>query len=42
MSTPNKDLLRRAWPAYSQGDEATFAARLTDDWVEHDDEGGPI
>jgi steroid delta-isomerase-like uncharacterized protein len=42
MSQENKDLLRSAWAAYSQGDEQAFAACLTDDWIEHDNDGGTI
>jgi predicted ester cyclase len=42
MSQESKDLLRRAWAAYSQGDEQAFAACLTDDWIEHDNDGGTI
>jgi hypothetical protein len=32
----NKQVVRRAWTAYDAGDEAAFAACVTDDWREHD------
>jgi predicted ester cyclase len=35
----NVQLLRRAWEAYSSGDEEGFAACLTDDWREYDSSG---
>ena len=34
----NAALLRRAWAAYASGDAETFAACVTDDWVDH----GPL
>jgi predicted ester cyclase len=39
LSHSNIDLLRRAWAAYDRGDEEAFAACLTDDWREYDDQG---
>ena len=35
----NKAVVVRAWAAYSAGDEAAFAACLTDDWREYDGAG---
>ena len=35
----NKAVVTRAWAAYSAGDEAAFAACLTDDWREFDGAG---
>src|SRR3981081_3114243 len=35
----NVQLLRRAWEAYSSGDEEGFAACLTEDWREFDAAG---
>ena len=34
----NAALLRRAWAAYASGDADTFAACVTDDWIDH----GPL
>jgi predicted ester cyclase len=39
MEHPNVELLRRAWAAYNRGDEAGFAACLTDDWREYGTDG---
>ncbi|HEV2035269.1 MAG TPA: ester cyclase [Candidatus Dormibacteraeota bacterium] len=36
----NKELLRHAWAAYDNGNEAAFRAGFTDDWKEYDSDGG--
>ena len=38
----NKELVRRSWAAYDSGDEETFRALLTDDWVEWDGAGNSV
>ena len=40
MHEASAELVRRAWAAYDRGDEAAFAACLTDDWREYGPDGG--